>query len=69
MQKKLKKRKFKVPYARKNEDMKIPFKNITLSSADMANTMQQKRTLLEKSDVFSNEEKLSADNHIITVPI
>ena len=69
MQKKLKKRKFKVPYARKNEDTKIPFEKVTLSSAEMANTMEQKDTLLEKSDVVSNEEKLSADTSINTIPI
>ena len=64
MQKKLQKRKFKVPYARRNEDTKIPSEKATLSSAEMANTMEQKNTLSEKSVVVSNEEKLSADNII-----
>ena len=57
MQKKLNKRKFKVPYAKKkNEDTKIPSEKVTLSSAEMENTMEQKNTLLEKSGVVSNEE-------------
>ena len=49
------KRKLKIPYARKNEDTKIPFEKVTLSSAEMANTMEQKDTLLEKSDVVSRK--------------
>ena len=61
---KTQKRKFKVPYARKNEDTKIPFEKVTLSSANLANTMEQKNTLLEKSEVVSNEEKLSANTSI-----
>ena len=64
MQKKLQKKNFKVPYARKNEDTKIPSEKVNLSSAEMANTMEQKNTLLEKSVVVSNEEKLAADNII-----
>ena len=58
------KEKFKVPYARKNEDTKIPSEKVTLSSAEMANAMEQENTLLEKSVVVSNEEKRSADNVI-----
>ena len=54
-QKKLQKRKFKVPYARKNEDIKIPSEKITLSSAEMTNTMEQKNTFSEKSIVVLNE--------------
>ena len=64
MQKKLQKRKFKVPNARKNEDTRIPYEKANLSSAEMANTMEQKNTLLGKSVVVSNEKKLSADNII-----
>ena len=63
-QKKLQKRKFKVPYARKNEDTRIPSEKVNLSSAEMANTMEQKDTLSGKSVAVSNEEKLSADNII-----
>ena len=39
--KKLKKRKFNVLYARKNEDSKIPFEKATLSSAKMENAMDR----------------------------
>ena len=63
-QKKLQKRKFKIPYARKHEDARIPSEKVTLSSAEMANTLEQKNTFSEKSDGVSNEEKLSADNII-----
>ena len=42
MQKKLHKRKFKIPYARKNEDTRIPSEKVNLSSAEMANTMEQR---------------------------
>ena len=63
-QKKLQKRKFKIPYARKHEDARIPSEKVTLSSAEMANTLEQKNTFLEKSDGVSNEEKLSAANII-----
>ena len=62
--KKLQKRRFKVPYARKNEDTRIPSEKVNLSSAEMANTMEQKDTLSGKSVAVSNEEKLSADNII-----
>ena len=47
----------------------IPSKNVTLSSAEMSNTMEQKNTFVEKSDVVSNEEKLSADNNTTIIPI
>ena len=71
MQIKLKQRTFTVPYARKNEDTKIPFEKVTLSSAEMANTMEQRsrNTFLEKPDVISNEEKLSADTGTHKIPI
>ena len=49
---------------KKNEDTKIPPEKVNLSSAEMAKTMEQKNTLLEKSVVVSNEEKQSADNII-----
>ena len=62
-QKKLQKRKFKVPYARKNEDTRISSEKVNLSSAEMANTMEQKNTLSGKSVEVSNEEKLSADTY------
>jgi hypothetical protein len=39
-------------------------KKVNLSSAEMANTMEQKNTLSGKSVAVSNEEKLSADNII-----
>ena len=63
-QKKLQKRKFKIPYARKHEDARIPSEKVTLSSAEMANTLEQKNTFSEKSDGVSNEEKLPANNII-----
>ena len=50
MQKKLQKRKFKVPYARKNGDTRIPSETVNLSSAEMANTMEQK-TLYRESQL------------------
>ena len=48
----------------KNEDTRIPSEKVNLSSAEMANTMEQKNTLSGNSVVVSNEEKLSADNII-----
>ena len=47
--KKLKKRKFKVLFARKNEDINIPFEKKALSSAELANTTEQRDTTLGKA--------------------
>ena len=69
MQKKLKKRKCKVPYARINEATKIPIEKETLSSAEMAKTMEQRDTTLGKSDVVLEDEKLSADTNTNIIPI
>ena len=63
-QKKPPKRKFKVPYARKQEEEKIPFEKDTLSSAEMAYATEQRNTMLGKSVGFPDEEKLCADNII-----
>ena len=67
MQKELSKRKFKVPFARKNEEEKIPFEKEYFSSAELVNAMKQKNTTLGKSVGVSDDEKLYADNiyHII----
>ena len=48
---KTQKRKFKVPYATKNKEKKIPSEKVSLSSA-------------EKSVSVANEEKLCTDNII-----
>ena len=45
-QKKLTKRKFKIPYARKNEVEEILSEKDTLSSADRANATEQRNTTL-----------------------
>ena len=64
MKKKSTKRKFKVPFARKNEEEKIPFEKESFSSAEMVNAMEQKNTMLGKSEGVSDEEKLYVDNII-----
>ena len=51
-------------YAIKDEDTRIPSEKVNLTSAEMANTMEQKDTLSGKSVAVSNEEKLFADNII-----
>jgi len=48
MQIKSTKRKFKVPFARKNEEEAIPFEKESFSSAEMVNTTGQKNTTLGK---------------------
>ena len=62
MQIKSTKRKFKVPFARKNEEEEIPFEKESFSSAEMINTTGQKKTTLGKSVGVQDEEKLCADN-------
>ena len=42
----------------------MPSEKVTLSSAEMANSMEQKNTLSGKSVVVSHEGKLSVDNII-----
>ena len=61
MKNKLKKRKFKVPYATKNKEKKIPSEKVSLSSAE-----EQRNTTLGKSVCGANEEKLCADNSILS---
>ena len=56
IKKKLKKRKFKVPYATKNEEKKIPSEKWTHSSAEMDNPMEQRNTKLGKSVGVKDEE-------------
>ena len=62
MQIKSTKRKFKVPFARKNEEEEIAFKKESFSSAEMINTTGQKNTTLRRSVGVQDEEKLCADN-------
>ena len=64
MENKLKKRKFKVPYATKHKEKKLPSEKVPLSSAEMDNTTEQRNTMLGKSVSDANEEKLCADNII-----
>ena len=62
LQKKSTKRKFKVPFARKNEEEEIPFEKESFSSAEMVNTMEKKNTTLGKSVSVQDDKKLCADN-------
>jgi hypothetical protein len=64
-QKKLAKRKFKVPFANTNEASRIPTEKVSLSSAKKDSTLDQKNTMSGKSDDVCDEEKLKADNNII----
>jgi len=68
-QKKLAKRKFKVPFAKRNEASQIPTEKVALSSAKKEGAMDQKKTMLGKSDGGCDEEKLKADNTIIPIKI
>ena len=52
MQIKSTKRKFKVPFARKNEEEEIRFKKESFSSTEMVNTTGQKNTTLGSHLVF-----------------
>ena len=54
--------KFKVPFARKNSEEKIPFERFSFSSAEMVNTLGQKNTTLGKSVGVQDDKKLCADN-------
>ena len=59
------KRKFKVPFAKTNEASQIPTEKVTLSSAKKDDAMDQKDTMLGKSDGGCDEEKLKADTIIL----
>ena len=59
-------KKFKVPFAKKNSEEKIPTEKVSFSSAEMANTLGQKNTTLEKSSGVQDDKKLCADN---TIPL
>ena len=58
------KKKFKVPFARKNSEEKIPFEKVSFSSAEMVDTLGQKNAMLGKSVVDLDDKKLHADNTI-----
>ena len=63
-------KKFKVPFARKNSEEKIPIGKVSFSSAEMVTTLGQKNTMLEKSSGVQDDKKLCADNTIpLTTPI
>jgi len=64
-QKKLAKRKFKVPFVNINEASRIPTEKVNLSSAKKDSTLDQKNTMSGKPDDVCDEEKLKADNNII----
>ena len=57
-------KKFKVPFAKKNSEEKIPTEKVSFSSAEMVNTLGQKNTTLEKSSGVQDDKKLCADNTI-----
>ena len=54
--------KFRVPFARKNSEEKLPFEKVSFSSAEMVNTLGQKNTTLGKSVGVQDDKKLCADN-------
>ena len=58
------KRKFKVPFAKKNEKDQIPIEKEALSSAKQEGATEHTNTMLGKSDGVLDEEKLKADNII-----
>ena len=58
------KRKFKVPFAKRNSEKMIPFEKVFLSSAEMVDTLGQKNTTLGKPVGVLDERKLCADNTI-----
>ena len=64
------KRKFKVPFAKRNSEENIPFKKVSFSSAEMVNTLGQKNTMLGKTSGVQDDKKLCADNTIpLNIPI
>ena len=63
-QKKSTKRKFKVPFARRNSEDKIPCEKVSFSSAEMVNTLGQKNTTLGKPVGVLDDKKLCADKTI-----
>ena len=63
-QKKHAKRKFKVPFAKKNEENQIPIEKEALSSTKKEGATEHRNTMLGKSDGVLDEEKLKADNII-----
>jgi len=68
-QKKLAKRKFKVPVAKTNEASQIPNEKVSLSSAKKEGAMDHESTMLGKSDCACDEEKLRPDNTIIPIEL
>ena len=58
------KRKFKVPFAKRNEESQIPIEKEALSSEKREGAIDHKNTTLGKSDGVSDEGKLKADNII-----
>ena len=58
------KRKFKVPFAKRNSEEKIPFEKVSLSSAEMVDTLGQKNTTSGKPVGVLDGKKLCADNTI-----
>ena len=58
------KRKFKVPFAKRNSEEMIPFEKVSLSSAEMVDTLGQKNTTLGKPVGVLDDKKLCADNTI-----
>ena len=68
-QKKLAKRKFKVPVAKTNEASKIPNEKVSLSSAKKEGAMDHESTTLGKSASVCDEEKLRPDNTIIPIQL
>jgi len=68
-QKKLAKRKFKVPVAKTNEASQIPNEKVSLSSAKKEGAMDHESTTLGKSASACDEEKLRPDNTIIPIEL
>ena len=72
MKEKSKKRKFKVPYAKKEEQKysdQIPHRREFPSQAEMVDAMGQKNSMRDSSVLTRDEQKSSADIHITnTIP-
>ena len=68
-QKKLAKRKFKVPVAKTNEASQIPNEKVSLSSAKKEGAMDHESTMFGKSVCACDEEKLRPDNTIIPIEL
>ena len=49
-------KRFKVPFAKKNSEEKIPTKKVSFSSAEMVNTLGQKNTKLGKSSGVQDDK-------------